>query len=117
MKIEVIQGDKSKVYKFQRKDDNDAVIETQPQKMWITFKRSIDDKDAVIQKTLTDGITYSTDDHYYRFSLDEEDTNGLECDVYGFDIAIKDENGDKKTLLVDGTLRIMPHYTDTSNEV
>ena len=116
-KIDIVQGDTSPVFKFQRKDVNDNVITTLPQKMWVTFKTDTITDKVLIQKTLGAGIEYSEDDNYYRFSLQPDDTANICCGTYGFDIAILDEMGNKFTLLNNGVLNISSHYTKKSNEV
>lgn len=116
-KIELVQGDTSGIYKFQRKYKGGGVITTLPQKMWITFKKSTNYTEAVFQKTLDDGIEFSEDDYYYRFQILPNDTNNLCCDTYGYDIAIINEIGEKKTLLKNGVLKIEDHYTHKNNEV
>ena len=117
-KIEVVQGDTSDIYKFKRTLEGGSVITTLPLKMWITFKRSCSCDECLFQKTLADGsITYSEEDNYYRFQLQPEDTCNLPFDIYGFDIAIINEDGEKKTLLNDGELEIVKHYTKKCNEV
>lgn len=117
MKIELVQGDTSPVYKFQRKDEDGNVIKTLPLKMWITFKKTRICQDSVLQKTLENGISYSEVDNYYRFQFNPEDTCDLAYGEYGFDIAILNENGKKKTLLREGKLEIVTHYTHKNNEV
>jgi len=121
MEIEIVQGDTSKVYKFQRKlkdaEGKKTVIKTLPKKMWITFKNSCFCDDALFQKTLENGITYNETDNYYRFQLLPEDTCKLKYGTYGFDIAIINEAGEKKTLLKNGQLNIVEHYTHKCNEV
>ena len=117
MKIELIQGDTSNIYKFQRKNADDEVITTKVQKMWITFKETTFEDNCVFQKTLENGITYNEEDNYYRFQILSEDTCNLSVGMYGFDIAILNELGEKKTLLSDGTLQILKHYTKKCNEV
>lgn len=114
-KIEIVQGDTSPIYKFQRKYDDGTVITTQPNKMWITFKRSCSCDECLFQKTLEDGITF--EDGYYKFQLVSDDTCHLAYGTYGFDIAIINEAGEKKTLLNNGELEIVKHYTKKCNEV
>ena len=114
-KIELVQGDTSLVYKFQRKNGDGTVITTQPKKMWITFKMSCSCENCLFQKTLEDGITF--DGEYYKFQLQSEDTCHLAYGTYGFDIAILNEAGEKKTLLNNGELEIVKHYTKKCNEV
>jgi hypothetical protein len=116
--IELVQGDVSKVFKFQRKLEDGEVITTIPQKMWITFKRSCSCESCLFQKKLEDEtIKYSSEDNYYRFQILSEDTCDLSYGKYGFDIAIIDEAGNKRTLLNDGVLEIVKHYTKKCNEV
>lgn len=115
--IELVQGDTSEIYKFQRKDAEGNVITTLPKKMWITFKKASTCSEALFQKTLEDGITFSTEDHYYKFQILPKDTENLCCKAYGYDIAILNEKGEKKTLLRDGKLNIVDHYTHECNEV
>lgn len=114
-KIELVQGDTSPIYKFQRKYKDGTVITTQPKKMWITFKRSFRCDESLFQKTLENGI--KLEDGYYKFQLLSEDTCDLNYGTYGFDIAIINENDEKKTLLNDGELEIVKHYTKKCNEV
>lgn len=114
-KIELIQGDVSPIFKFQRKYSDGTVIPTLPQKMWITFKKNSNCNESLFQKTLEDGITF--EEGYYKFQLFSEDTYELNYGVYGFDIAIINEQGEKKTLLNDGELEIVRHYTKKRNEV
>lgn len=117
MKIELVQGDTSKIYKFQRKNANGNVITSLPQKMWITFKNDYYNSESVFQKTLDNGIIYSEEDNYYKFQIEKEDTEKLKIGTYGFDIAIINESGDKKTLLNNGVLELLSHYTKKENEV
>ena len=114
-KIELIQGDVSPIFKFQRKYSDGTVIPTQPQKMWITFKQNSNCNESLFQKTLEDGITF--EEGYYKFQLISKDTCDLNYGTYGFDIAIINEQGEKKTLLNDGELDIVKHYTKKCNEV
>ena len=117
MRIEIVQGDTSKVYKFQRKNIDEEVITLKPQKMWVTFKKTCNCKECLFQKTLENGITYNEEDNYYRFQILSEDTADLPYGTYGFDIAILNELGEKKTLLSDGVLVITEHYTKKADEV
>lgn len=117
MKIELIQGDTSKTYKFQRKTIDGTPITTIAAKMWITFKYNQEKENAVFQKTLENGIIYNEEDNYYRFRIEAEDTEKLYPGTYGFDIAIINEDGEKKTLYNNGILEILDHYTKKVNEV
>lgn len=116
-KIELIRGDTSDVYKFQRIDSKGNAITTKPQKMWITFKERAESKVVSFQKTLDNGISFSEEDYYYRFKIESKDTSELACGKYGFDIAIINETGEKKTLLNNGILELIEHYTHIEDEV
>lgn len=116
MEIELVQGDVSKIYKFQRKDKS-GVITTRPQKMWITIKQNSSCDECLFQKTLDNGIEFDAETNYYKFQFLSDDTCNLPYGEYGFDIAILNEKGQKKTLLKDGVLKIVKHYTHKSNEV
>lgn len=115
--IEIVQGDTSPVYKFQRKDIDGNVITTPPLKMWLTVKADTKTDKALIQKTLGNGIEYNKIDNFYRFQLLPQDTAKLCYGSYGFDIAILDDNGNKFTLLNNGVLNVVEHYTKQCNEV
>lgn len=117
MKIELIQGDASVIYKFQRRNIEGQAIETKCEKMWFTVKKSPIDDEPVIQKTLDNGITFNEEDFYYRFQIAGSDTEKLPIREYGFDIAIINEAGEKKTILNNGKLNIVDHYTKKENEV
>ena len=117
MKIEIIKGDVSDVYRFKRTYEDGSIIKTLPQKMWITFKKGTWCDDCLFQKTLGDGITYSEEDNYYRFRLESEDTCDLDYDTYYFDIAIINEQGEKKTLKNECELVVEKHCTEKCNEV
>ena len=117
MEIELIRGDTSDTYKFQRTND-DGVITTKVQNVWITFKRTPECKECLFQKTLrTGGVTFSEEDYFYRFKIEKDDTCDLLCGTYGFDIAILNEIGEKKTLINNGVLKIVNNYTHKENEV
>ena len=118
MKIEIVKGDTSDTYKFQRMYDDGTPIKTKPKKMWITFKNGCWCNEFLFQKTLeNEGIKYSEEDNYYRFKIKSEDTCNLNYGTYYFDIAILNEQGEKKTLLNNGELVILKHYTEKCNEV
>jgi hypothetical protein len=117
MIIELVQGDTSNIYKFKRRNSNKEVITTLPKKMWITFKETYNSKESLFQKTLENGIVYNETDNYYRFQILPEDTCNLSYGRYGFDVAILNESGEKKTLTRDGILEILDHYTHKDNEV
>lgn len=117
MEIELIQGDDSPVYKFQRKDKSGNVITTLPKEMWITFKESCCHDDCLFQKKLTSGdITFDATDNYYKFQISSDETHALPYGIYGFDIAIRNEKDKKTTLLPEGRLVIVKHYTKKCNE-
>ena len=118
MKIKLVQGDTSKVYKFQRTYEDGTPIKTLPKKMWLTVKENCYTDDCVLQKTLENGgIKFNEDDKYYRFRFESDETCDLPYGTYGFDIAILNENDEKITLYENGELKISEHFTKKVNEV
>lgn len=116
MIIEITQGDDSPIYKFQRKNLNQEIITTKAQNAYVTIKKNTYTKKYLFQKRLDDEtITFNESDNFYRFQIKSEDTQDLPYGKYKFDIAIKDENGDKKTLKK-GTLEVVEHCTFKENE-
>lgn len=119
--IEIIRGDTSPVYKFCLKyksgDQKGEILKEPVKEVYFTVKKDCCDSEAVIQKKLSDGsITFNSEDGYYRFQLLPEDTCSLSYGNYGFDIAIKDNDDNKKTPHNEGVLVIKKHYTHKPNE-
>ena len=73
-------------------------------------------REEIISHALTLG-GFGMERFVSQFRLESDDTNNLDYDTYYFDIAILNEQGEKKTLLNNGELVILTHYTDKDNEV
>lgn len=99
-------------YKFQRIDMEGAIITEAPDKMFVTFKKSYNDKSFVFQKTLDE--LYMDEEGWWHFTIAPEDTNNLPYGKYYGDIEriIAD---DVKTI-ARGTLTLLEEATWASNE-
>lgn len=95
--------------------------------MYLSIKKSDDDKSVILQKTLDDGLTIVTDEtidgiryRTYQIMLDATDTENMKTGVeYPFDIEIvtdKDTTKLKKTI-VKGYVTLNPATTRVWNEV
>lgn len=113
--MEITRGD-YKVFRFQRKNKNKEVITELPDKMYFTIKKSCCKKEALIQKTLEKGITYSEEDNFYRIEMLPEDTCDLGFGDYKYDIEIIYDQNKPKTLKV-GKISIKEEVTHKENEV
>ena len=112
MNIELIRGDTLDL-KFQRKLINNEVITSVPDEMYFTVKNNYNEEDYLIQKRLGESITYNEEDNYYYFTIEPEDTDGLEYSSYVYDIEIV-KDGKVKTILK-GKLKIKQEVTFASN--
>lgn len=112
--MELIRGDTLKL-KFQRKNKNGEVIKTKPDKLYFTVKSNYYTKDYLFQKSLENGISFSEEDYFYRFTINPEDTDGLDYGNYVYDI----ETISDKTVktIAKGTLEIKEEVTFAENEV
>lgn len=95
--------------------------------MYLSIKKSDDDKRVILQKTLDNGLTIVTDEtidgvryRTYQIMFDATDTEDMKTGVeYPFDIEIvtdKDETKLKKTI-VKGYVTLDPATTRVWNEV
>lgn len=110
--IAQIRGD-TRGYRFQRTlEDETTVIMESPDKMFVTFKKSYNDKSFVFQKTLDE--LYMDEEGWWHFTITPEDTNNLPYGKYYGDIEriIAD---DVKTI-ARGTLTLLEEATWASNE-
>ena len=94
-------------------------------KVYFTVKENVEDKKAVLQKTLGNGIVLTHEDKeniikYYNLTICCTDTDNLKVDLdYVFDIEIHmpgtSDKPIKKTIIT-GTLRLKASSTRTCNE-
>ena len=110
MEINMHRGDLQEI-EFEVIDGDSEPIEGITEIFW-TVKRSVHDKNFVIQKKLSDNTIQSVDATYY-FTIRPEDTDGLAFGEYPFDIEVIGE-GLKKTFL--GLLNLEKEVTYSSNE-
>lgn len=92
-------------------------------KVYFTVKEKVTDKNAVLQKTLNNGITLmeeTEDSKTFNLNICCTDTDEMKTDFeYAFDIEIHStqENGDViKRTIITGTLNLLPSSTRTCNE-
>lgn len=112
--MEITRGD-NKTFKFQRKSKDGSVITTIPTEIYFTVKKDYSYTDFLIQKRLSNGgITFNTEDNFYRFEFTPEDTNELSFGEYVYDIE-KTENG-KVLTISKGKLIITEESTHSTNK-
>lgn len=111
--IGITRGD-TKVLKFQRKNE-DGVIETEAKELYFTVKENSNKQNYLFQKTLDNGITFNTEDFYYRITINPSDTDNLYYGIYQYDIEVKEDNYVKTIDL--GEFVIKEEVTFAGNEV
>lgn len=111
--MQITRGDYD-VIPFIRMDENDNVIKDIPEKVYFTVKKDANDKDALLQKTLGDGITID-ENFNYNIEFTPDDTNNLSFGLYVYDICIK--NGDKPSTIHKGYFEVTYEVTHKNNEV
>lgn len=83
--MEFIIGE-SKRYRFQITDKNGDVIETMPDALSFNLKIG---SETILTKSLEDGdITFNSEDSYFYFTMQAEDTAGLSAGCYGYNITV-----------------------------
>lgn len=112
--MELIRGDTKKL-KFLRKTKSGEVIKTKPDKLYFTVKSSYYAKDYLFQKSLENGISFSEEDYFYRFTINPKDTDSLDYGNYVYDIEII--TADTVKTIAKGTLEIKEEVTFAENEV
>ena len=111
--ISIRRGD-TKVLKFQRKNE-EGVIETEAKELYFTVKENSNKQNYLFQKTLNDGITFNTEDFYYRITIYPSDTDNLYYGTYLYDIEVKEDDYVKTIDL--GELVVKEEATFAGNEV
>lgn len=110
--MKIKRGD-TKKYKFQRKDANGQPILTIANKIYFSVKKSDQDNDVIIQKTIED-MTFD-EQGYYHFTIEPTDTNNLKYGTYCYDIE-RIVEGDVLTIAM-GKFQITSEITFARNEV
>lgn len=108
----ITRGD-TKQKKFRRKATDGTIIRNIPEKMYFTLKKSPKDSQALFQKTLDD--FWQTEDFYWHFRIESEDTANLDFGKYFYDIEVI-QNGVVSTI-AKGWVDITYEATQKANEV
>lgn len=90
----MVRGD-SKAYKFQRKDREGNILTDTPTTLFFTVKTSFKTQEYVLQKNLEN--MFITQDGYWHFVLNPEDTENLPYGKYCWDIQVV-QDGFKTTI-------------------
>lgn len=96
------RGD-TKRYKFKRRDTHNNVIEVEPQSLFFTVvKDPKTDPTVLIQKSIDD--FEFTEDFFWHFRIESEDTADLPYGKYFYDIEVTQDN--VTTSIVKGWLEL-----------
>ena len=99
-------------FSFTRVDKTGEIIQEMATKIYFTVKKDYNSEKVVLQKTIGD---MSFDNGTYHFTIEPEDTNGLEYGLYVYDLeVITDEY---KQTISKGPIRITEEVTFESDEV
>lgn len=106
-KLSIIRGE-TKTWKFQRRDINGTLITETPTAIYFSIKRNYDDASNILQKSMSDGITYSNGWWYIFVSAAE--TEALQPGMYVCDVKVLSSLGE--TYVVEPqTLVVRPSVT------
>lgn len=108
----ITRGD-TRQYKFLRKDTGGYIIDIAPQKMYFTLKKNPKDSEVLVQKTIND--FWQTEDYYWHFRIESEDTADLDFGKYFYDIEVI--QNDVVTTIAKGFVELTFEATQKSNEV
>lgn len=107
----MVRGD-SKAYKFQRKDREGNILTDTPTTLFFTVKTSFKTQEYVLQKNLEN--MYITQDGYWHFVLNPQDTEDLPYGKYCWDIQVVQDGF--KTTIARGHLELTNESTWEVNE-
>lgn len=107
----MVRGD-SKAYKFQRKDREGNILTDTPTTLFFTVKTSFKTQEYVLQKNLEN--MFITQDGYWHFVLNPEDTENLSYGKYCWDIQVVQDGF--KTTISRGHLFLTDESTWKENE-
>lgn len=110
--INIIRGDTAK-FKFQRRDKNNEIITTLPEKLYFTVKVDYSTEKYVLQKSLGNGIEVD-EDNWYHVTVQPEDTANLPYHQYVYDIEVVTEEYTKT--VAKGYLLLSEEVTFKGNE-
>lgn len=115
MKIIQKRGD-TQPYKFPRKDEQGNPILIEADEVYFTVKSSVNNRNAVLQKTIDD-MTFNSETGYYSFTIYPEDTDGLSAGSYVYDIEVIVRAENYKRTISEGEFIITADVTRPNNEV
>lgn len=107
----LIRGD-SRGFKFQRKNYQQEAITDTPETLFFTVKTSFKVVDYLFQKKLDN--MWMTQDGYWHFKLNPQDTESLPYGKYCWDVQVV-QNG-FKTTIARGYLKLLDESTFKENE-
>lgn len=114
MEITMARGD-LEIRQFRILDTDGEPFTDALDEIYFTVKREAAFPDYVIQKRLGNGEIVPMGDGVYQFTIEPEDTDGLEFRSYDFDIELVINGQLKKTYL--GRLNLLKEVTHAVNEV
>ena len=107
----MIRGD-TKAFKFRRKNHEHETIHNTPESLYFTIKTNFKTESYLFQKKLDN--MYKTEDGYWHFRLNPEDTESLDYGKYCWDIEVI--QGGFKTTISRGYLELLNEATWKANE-
>jgi len=82
---------------FLLKNPSGETFTTEPDEIYLTVKKTADDRDFIVQKRLSTGGISKVETGKYQFTIMPEDTNNMNYGDYAFDIEIVKNGLIKKT--------------------
>lgn len=111
--IELTRGDTC-CLKFARLNNRNEIIKEKADEVYFTVKPFIGAKKYDFQKRLSDNTITFTDDGYYHFTIESNDTDNLPIGDYYFDIEVKIGNYVKT--ISKGKLNLTYEITERGDE-
>ena len=96
MEIRMARGDLES-RQFLLKNPSGETFTTEPDEIYLTVKKTADDRDFIFQKRLSTGGIAKVVTGKYQFTIMPEDTNNMNYGDYAFDIEIVKNGLIKKT--------------------
>lgn len=118
MELDLIRGDTCWVVFRILDDDGAAYVLKEGDRLYFTVKKYFELREAVLQKTYGDGISYDAGAQEYGIALSQEDTLKMEQGRYVYDIKIIiDLEGEKVVeTLTKGFINVGINATHKENE-
>lgn len=118
MDIKITRGDTSLIsFRIKTEDGSDFIVSDKDQ-LFFTAKLNYHTRDCVLQKTYGNGISYNNTTNEYELTLAQDDTSGLECRQYVYDIELISDRETPRLVntLIKGNLIIDTEVTYKENE-